>query len=41
MVPVRTQVTFDCADPHAQAVFWAEVFGTLVEDHSESASAPD
>jgi hypothetical protein len=31
---MRTQVTFDCADPHAQAAFWAQVFGTIVEDHS-------
>jgi hypothetical protein len=31
---MRTQVTFDCADPHAQAAFWAEVFGSVVEDHS-------
>jgi catechol 2,3-dioxygenase-like lactoylglutathione lyase family enzyme len=31
---MRTQVTFDCADPHAQARFWAEVFGAVVEDHS-------
>jgi len=31
---MRTQVTFDCADPHAQAMFWAQVFGTAVEDHS-------
>jgi hypothetical protein len=31
---MRTQVTFDCADPHAQAAFWAQVFGTVVEDHS-------
>ncbi|GAA4607601.1 VOC family protein [Actinoplanes octamycinicus] len=27
-------MTFDCADPHAQAAFWAQVFGTTVEDHS-------
>jgi len=33
-VPVRTQVTFDCGDPHAQAVFWSQVYGTVVEDHS-------
>jgi catechol 2,3-dioxygenase-like lactoylglutathione lyase family enzyme len=32
---MRTQVTFDCADPHAQAAFWAEVLGCQVEDHSE------
>ena len=27
-------MTFDCADPHAQAAFWAKVFGSAVEDHS-------
>jgi hypothetical protein len=32
---MRTQVTFDAADPHAQAEFWACVLGTEVEDHSE------
>jgi hypothetical protein len=32
---VRTQVTFDCADPHGQARFWAAVYRTEVEDHSE------
>jgi hypothetical protein len=31
---MRTQVTFDCADPHAQAAFWAQVFGSEGEDHS-------
>ena len=31
---MRTQVAFDCADPHAQARFWAQVFGCVVEDHS-------
>jgi hypothetical protein len=31
---MRTQVTFDCADPHAQAAFWAQVFGSTVEDHA-------
>jgi catechol 2,3-dioxygenase-like lactoylglutathione lyase family enzyme len=31
---VRTQVTFDVADPHAQARFWAEVLALQVEDHS-------
>ncbi|MDT0341729.1 VOC family protein [Streptomyces litchfieldiae] len=31
---MRTQVTFDCADPHAQAAFWGKVFGSTVEDHS-------
>ena len=32
---MRTQVTFDCTDPHAQASFWAQVLGVEVEDHSE------
>jgi hypothetical protein len=32
---MRTQVAFDCADPHAQARFWAQVFGTEVEDHHD------
>jgi len=27
-------VTFDVADPHAQAAFWAAVLGLQVEDHS-------
>ncbi|MEV6347560.1 VOC family protein [Actinoplanes sp. NPDC051851] len=31
---MRTQIAFDCGDPHAQARFWAQVFGTRVEDHS-------
>ncbi len=31
---MRTQVTFDVADPHAQAAFWALVIGVEVEDHS-------
>jgi hypothetical protein len=31
---MRTQVTFDCVDPHARAAFWAQVFGIAVEDHS-------
>jgi hypothetical protein len=30
---MRTQVTFDCADPNAQAAFWAGVFHGAVEDH--------
>jgi hypothetical protein len=34
---MRTQITFDCADPHAQASFWAQVLGTEVEDHSDLA----
>jgi hypothetical protein len=32
---MRTQVTFDAADPHALAAFWAEVFGSVVEDHAD------
>jgi catechol 2,3-dioxygenase-like lactoylglutathione lyase family enzyme len=28
------QVTFDTADPHAQAKFWAAALGYEVEDHS-------
>jgi hypothetical protein len=32
---MRTQVTFDAADPHALARFWASVLGTEVEDHSD------
>jgi len=32
---MRTQVTFDAADPHALAAFWADVLGTEVEDHSD------
>jgi hypothetical protein len=31
---MRTQVTFYCGDPHAQAAFWAQVLGSVVEDHS-------
>ena len=27
-------MTFDAADPHLQAAFWAEVMGHEVEDHS-------
>jgi predicted enzyme related to lactoylglutathione lyase len=37
-------VTFDCADPHRQAVFWAEATGyELVTDEDEFAAlaAPD
>jgi hypothetical protein len=33
---MRTQVTFDAADPHALAAFWADVLGCDVEDHSGS-----
>jgi catechol 2,3-dioxygenase-like lactoylglutathione lyase family enzyme len=32
---MRTQVTFDAADPHALARFWAGVLGCEVEDHSD------
>jgi predicted enzyme related to lactoylglutathione lyase len=32
---MRTQVTFDTADPHAQAAFWAAVLGIEVEDHAD------
>jgi catechol 2,3-dioxygenase-like lactoylglutathione lyase family enzyme len=32
---MRTQVTFDAADPHAQAAFWAALLGLRVEDHSD------
>lgn len=32
---MKTQVTFDCADPHAQASFWARALGVEVEDHSD------
>ena len=32
---MRTQVTFDAADPHALAAFWADVLGVEVEDHSD------
>jgi hypothetical protein len=28
-------VTFDAADPHALAAFWASFLGTEVEDHSD------
>jgi catechol 2,3-dioxygenase-like lactoylglutathione lyase family enzyme len=32
---MRTQVTFDAADPHALAAFWAAVLGIEVEDHAD------
>ncbi len=32
---MRTQVTFDAADPHALAAFWAQVLGSEVEEHGE------
>ncbi len=28
-------MTFDAADPHALAAFWADVLGVEVEDHSD------
>jgi hypothetical protein len=28
------KIVIDCADPHAQAAFWAEALGYLVEDNS-------
>jgi hypothetical protein len=31
----RIQVTFDAADPHALAAWWAETLGYVVEDHHE------
>ncbi|MEO6317589.1 MAG: VOC family protein [Acidimicrobiales bacterium] len=30
------QITFDCADPHAQARFWAVALDYDVEDHDET-----
>ena len=35
MNTLSLQVTFDCADPHALARFWAGVLGTEVDDHDE------
>jgi hypothetical protein len=32
---MRTQVTFDAADPNALAAFWANVLDMEVEDHSD------
>ena len=34
-VTVPVQVTFDCADPHAMARFWAAALAYQKEDHSE------
>lgn len=33
MSGLHLQITFDCADPHAQARFWAAALGLDVEDH--------
>ena len=30
----NVQMTLDCADPHAQARFWAEALGWVVERHT-------
>jgi catechol 2,3-dioxygenase-like lactoylglutathione lyase family enzyme len=35
MTPLSYQVTVDCADPHAQARFWADALGYDVEDHED------
>ncbi len=32
---IPLQFVFDCADPHAQADFWAAVLGYEVEDHGD------
>lgn len=32
---MRTQVTFDAANPHSLAAFWANALGIEVEDHSD------
>jgi Glyoxalase-like domain len=34
-VTIPVQVTFDCADPHAMARFWAAALSYEKEDHSE------
>jgi hypothetical protein len=33
VAPINFQVTVDCADPHAQAKFWAEALGYEREDN--------
>jgi Glyoxalase-like domain len=35
MSALSLQITFDCAEPHALARFWAAVLGTEVEDHHD------
>lgn len=32
MQPINVQMTFDCADPHAQARFWGAALGWEIED---------
>ncbi|MFC8504954.1 VOC family protein [Streptomyces sp. NPDC057411] len=34
MTPVHWKLVIDCADPHAQAAFWAAALGYREEDHS-------
>ncbi|WP_406202156.1 hypothetical protein OH807_23365 [Kitasatospora sp. NBC_01560] len=34
MTTVHWKLVVDCADPHAQAAFWAAALGYTVEDHS-------
>ncbi|WP_336319497.1 VOC family protein [Streptomyces lavendofoliae] len=34
MTPLHWKLVIDAADPHAQADFWAEALGYLVEDNS-------
>lgn len=36
---IGVQVTFDAADPHALARFWAAALGYQVEDHSDVVTA--
>ncbi len=38
-LPVNTQVTVDCDDPHAQASFWAAALGYVVEDGNDLVEA--
>lgn len=37
--PVNTQLTVDCDDPHAQAAFWAQALGYLIEDPHDMVEA--
>jgi hypothetical protein len=34
MTPLHWKIVIDCADPHAQAAFWAGALGYAVEDNS-------